>query len=402
MSFDEELKFFGILVLKGRLKKEDVLKCLAKREELKDKGKEVSLSRIAAGLKIISPEKLARYKLSGGEEVPDMPGFELRAKIGEGGMSSVFKYYQKAADRTVAVKILKEELAGNKALSRSFLREAKTLIDLEHENIVKGYRAGTVQGRYVFIMEYVDGESLQELIARKMTFDEDSALYVVLQATKAMEYLLGRNILHRDIKPGNLLIDRKNTVKLIDLGLATTIGTDDELSDDDTTIGTAHYISPEQARGQKDLDVRSDIYSLGATLYQLVLGELPFTGETDQEVMAHQILDSLSSKALKSGRGISPHMHYFIEKMMVKDREIRYQNPAELIKDIEDKIKGKKTLFYRPDMVGKEEEALLSGPYGREDEDEPPPRPKTPTPPRPRGKTPPRLPRRKPGKGRRS
>jgi serine/threonine-protein kinase len=332
-----------------------------------------------------------------------MPGFELQAKIGEGGMSSVFRYYQKAADRTVAVKILKDEHAGNKGICRSFLREAKTLIDLEHENVVKGFRAGTVQGRYVFIMEYVDGESLQDLIARKMTFDEDSALYVVLQATKAMEYLQGCNILHRDIKPGNLLIDRKNTVKLIDLGLATTIGVDDELSDDDTTIGTAHYISPEQARGQKDLDIRSDIYSLGATLYQLVLGELPFTGETDQEVMARQILDSLSSRALKSGRGISPHMHYFIEKMMVKDREIRYQSPAELIKDIEDKIKGKKTLFFRPDMVGKEEETLLSGPYGREDEKESPPPPRSPTPPRlPRGKTPPRLPRRKPGKGRRN
>jgi len=146
------------------------------------------------------------------------------------------------------------------------------------------------------------------------------------------------------------MIDKNNTVKLIDLGLAAPIhrGEGQGRENGDTTIGTAHYISPEQARGQRDLDVRSDIYSLGATLYQLILGELPFTGETDQEIMARQILNSLSSTALK-GRKVSPHMHYFIEKMMVKDREIRYQSPSELINDIEEKIRGKKTLFFHPD-----------------------------------------------------
>jgi len=367
------MRLFGLLVLKGHLKKEDVLRCLQTREQLAGKGKDATLSQVAVGLKMISSENLALYKLSGGEEIPPFPGFELEGKIGEGGMSSVFRYHEKAADRTVAVKILKKEQAAIPSVKKAFIREARSLIDMDHPNVVKGYRVGTVRGQYAFIMEFIDGGSLHDLIRKGMIFDEDAALYIILQAARAMKYMLSCNILHRDIKPGNLLIDRKNTLKLIDLGLATTLGEDEEMSPDDTTIGTAHYISPEQARGQRDLDIRSDIYSLGATLYQLVLGELPFEGEDDQEVMARQILESLSSTALK-GRAISPHMHYFIEKMMVKDREIRYQNPDELIKDIEDKIEGKKTLFFRPDQEGDgEDEITPKGQYGRKDGETPKP-----------------------------
>ncbi len=367
------MRLFGLLVLKGHLKKEDVLRCLQTREQLAGKGKDATLSQIAVGLKMISSENLALYKLSGGEDIPPLPGFELEGKIGEGGMSSVFRYHEKAADRTVAVKILKKEQAAIPSVKKAFIKEARSLIDMDHPNVVKGYRVGTVRGQYAFIMEFIEGGSLHDLIRKGTIFDEDAALYIILQAARAMKYMLSCNILHRDIKPGNLLLDRKNTLKLIDLGLATTLGGDEEISPDDTTIGTAHYISPEQARGQRDLDIRSDIYSLGATLYQLVLGELPFEGEDDQEVMARQILESLSSTALK-GRAISPHMHYFIEKMMVKDREIRYQNPDELIKDIEVKIEGKKTLFFRPDQEGDgEDEIAPMGQYGRKDGETPRP-----------------------------
>jgi eukaryotic-like serine/threonine-protein kinase len=358
------MKLFGLLVLKGHLKKEDVLRCLQTREQLTGKGKEATLSQIAVGLKMITSERLALYKLSGGEDVPALPGFELEGKIGEGGMSSVFRYHETAADRAVAVKILKTEQAAIPSVKKAFLKEARSLIEMDHPNVIKGFRVGTVRGQFAFIMEFAEGGSLHDLIRKGMIFDEDAALYIILQAARAMKYMLACNILHRDIKPGNLLIDRKNTLKLIDLGLAATLGEDEDGALDDTTIGTAHYISPEQARGQRDLDIRSDIYSLGATLYQLVLGELPFEGEDDQEVMARQILESLSSTALK-GQAISPHMHYFIEKMMVKDREIRYQNPDELIKDIEVKIEGKKTLFFRPDQEGEPDEGSVpKGQYG--------------------------------------
>ncbi len=369
------MKFFALLVIKGVIEKADVQRCLQVREKLAAKGQDVGLTDIALKLKLITRERLDLLKLSGGEKVPVMPGYELRGKVGEGGMSNVFHYHEAAEDRSVAVKILKGEPAADPKIRTSFLRESNILIDLDHPNVVKGYRAGTVKGQYVFIMEFIEGESLHDLIRKDMIFDEDAALYIILQSARAIEYMKSRNILHRDIKPGNLMLKRDNTVKLIDLGLATVLDGDKKgegkAALSDTTLGTAHFISPEQARGQTDLDVRSDIYSLGATLYQLVLGELPFSGETDEDVMTKHILGTLSSKALK-GRKVSPHMHYFIEKMMVKDRDIRYQDPLELVHDIEDKIRGKKTLHFRPDLEERDEEELLKGPYLEDDEDEEP------------------------------
>src|SRR5262249_47004838 len=145
----------------------------------------------------------------------------------------------------------------------------------------------------------------------------------------------------------------ENTVKLCDLGFASTAGGSD--GESDTTVGTVAYISPEQARGRTDIDIRSDIYSLGVTLYHMVIGELPFQGSDDSEVLAKQILESLSSEELK-GRGISDHLHYFIQKMMAKKREIRYADPAALISDISEHIRGKKTLTYNPLAASEEQE----------------------------------------------
>jgi serine/threonine-protein kinase len=355
-----------LLVLKGRLRKEDVLKCLKASEILRKKGQTLSLSEIAARLKLLSQEQLDFYRRSGGEELPRMPGYELIQKVGEGGTSAVYQYLEKKTNEHRAVKVLKKDQAAIEHIRHSFVREAKLLIRLDHTNIVKGYRVGTVKGNYLFFMEFIEGDDLQDLIRRGMKFNEDAALYIVLQAARAMEYMRSKNILHRDIKPGNIMLKRDNTVKLIDMGFATVVG--DQHDPSDSTLGTVQYISPEQARGQADLDVRSDIYSLGATLYQLIVGELPFSGIDDQEIMAKQILDSLSSLALKDRTRISPHMHYFIEKMMAKEREIRYQNPVELIEDIENTIRGKKTLTYRPDIEELDRTGFIDAPYTEKDE----------------------------------
>jgi serine/threonine-protein kinase len=285
---------------------------------------------------------------------------------------------EKKSGREVAVKILRRELDADEKIKNAFLREAKLLIGLRHENIVAGEKVGQFQGRLIYLMEYVPGRSLQELSKDGRTFGEDEALYIVLQVARALHYLSQNGVVHRDVKPANVLITAANAVKLIDLGFAQSIGDAGgapAAPAADTTVGTVAYISPEQARGQADLDVRADIYSLGATLYQLVVGELPFTGHDNQEVLAAQILASLSSEVLKS-RKISPHMHYFIEKMMAKEREIRYQSPDELIADIEQQIHGKKTLEFNPDSS----DTGLKKPF----DDAPPERGKSPFKRRPR------------------
>jgi serine/threonine-protein kinase len=366
MPSEEEMKFFGILVLKGRLKKEEVLKCLQASEALSKKGVAHTLEEVAVKLKILSKEQLDLYRRSGGDELPSMPGFELLAKVGEGGTSNVYHFKETKTGTDRAVKILKADQAALDTVRNSFIKEANLLIKMDHENIVKGSRVGTVKGSYVFIMEYIEGDDLNDLIRKGMIFNEDAALYIVLQAAKALEYMRTQNVLHRDIKPGNIMLKKDNMVKLIDLGFATVMGED--VRPTDSTLGTVQFISPEQARGQSDLDIRSDIYSLGVTLYQLVVGSLPFSGEDDQEIMAKQILESLSSPALKDRAKISPHMHYFIEKMMAKEREIRYQDPVELIEDIENTIRGKKTLTFRPGREGMDDDEFLDTPYEEEDE----------------------------------
>ncbi|MFO0980753.1 MAG: serine/threonine-protein kinase [Planctomycetota bacterium] len=364
----EEIKFFGLLVLKGHLRKEDVLRVLEKHAE-ESKKRCVSLADVAVSMGVIERSRLEHLKRVGGENLPEIPGLDILAKIGVGGSSVVFRAREKKTGRDVALKVMHEHLVNDEVGVKRFVTEAKLLIDFNHENIVKGLKLGTIQGnRLVFVMEFVDGDSLLDLLHKGNTFPEDAALYIVLQAARAIEYMRARGVLHRDIKPANLLLKRDNTVKLIDLGFATSMAgalTEPHAAAGDTTLGTVHYISPEQARGQTDLDVRSDIYSLGATLYQLVLGKLPFEGSDNQEVLARQILDSLSSSELKS-RQISPHMHYFIEKMMAKEREIRYQDPLELIADIEAQIRGKKTLAYNPGAAAGSAE-LLQKPYAEPD-----------------------------------
>jgi serine/threonine-protein kinase len=367
MPSEDELKFFGMLVLKGHLNKEDVLKCLKASEAVTKKGHSLSLGEIAVRLKIMSRERLDFFKRSGGEALPDMAGYKLAGKIGEGGTSNVFRFLEEKTGEYLAVKILKDDQAAIESVKRSFVREAKLLIQLDHTNIVKGLRIGTVKGHYVFFMEHIEGDDLQDLLRKGMTFNEDAALYIILQAARAIEYMRGQGILHRDIKPGNIMLKRDNTVKLIDLGFATIIG-EQKGGLSDSTQGTVQYISPEQAQGKQDLDVRSDIYSLGATLYQLVVGNLPFSGSDDQAILAKQILESLSSPALKERGKISPYMHYFIEKMMAKERDIRYQSPNELIEHIEDTIRGKKTLTYRPDIDALEEDGFIDAPYTVEEE----------------------------------
>lgn len=275
-------------------------------------------------------------------------GYQIVQKLGMGGMSTVFKAIHMASGQTVALKILYPHLAKNRKALQRFVREAKLLIRFNHENIIKGFQVGASRGLVYFSMEYVEGDSIIDLIEKGHAFSEDDALSVILQVAKALEYMEKMGVLHRDIKPGNILLTQANRVKLFDLGLAKTLNDSSSKHKDGTTVGTVHYISPEQARGIQDLDIRSDIYSLGVTLYHMVIGKVPFEGTDNREVMVKQILESLASPEVKT-RNISPHMHYFLEKMMAKDRKIRYQNPRELIEDIEAQVRGRETLSFTPE-----------------------------------------------------
>lgn len=348
----EETEFLALLVHRGHLSREQGLRCFQAFE----KGRRLEEALAAEGF---SSERIARLRRTRAGELPEIPGYEIQERVGSGATAEVYRAADLKAGRTVAVKVLHRELAIDVIGRTRFLREAKLLLELEHENIVKGFRLaktrppdvppGPEGDLYFFVMEFIDGATLLELISRKKTFPEDTALFIVLQAARGLEYMKSRSVVHKDIKPGNIMITRENRVKLIDLGFASSASEGEEMRKD-STLGTVQYISPEQAQGLKNLDSRADIYSLGVTLYHLVVGQLPFTGSDDSEILRKQIVESLSSPALKN-RSISPHMHYFIEKMMAKEREIRYQDPRELIGDIERTIRGKKTLEFHPNAT---------------------------------------------------
>jgi serine/threonine-protein kinase len=341
-----ETRVIGRLVLRGVLSRESVQGLFDQARAAAESGAPLSLSDLAVQAGLLEADRLAHYMLTDGEDVPTLPGHRYLRKLGEGGTALVFAVRRIKDGAELAVKVLKPDIAKDAMTVRAFLAEAKLLVRLDHPNVVKGYKAGRLDGCYLSIMETVDGRTLQEAIADGGSFDEDGALLVILQVARALEYLREHGVVHRDIKPGNIMVAAENEVKVIDLGFA--ISEEHESvgdgSDSTTTIGTAAFLSPEQALGKGDLDVRSDIYALGATLYQLVLGELPFSGD-NEELVQKAVLEGLSASATKGGR-ISAHMHYFIEKMMAKDREHRYQDPKELIGDIERQIQGKKDLDY--------------------------------------------------------
>jgi len=347
MADIDDLKLLALLVHRGALDRGAAQALLAESQASRKHPLELA---VAKGL--FTRERLDFLRRVEGEDVPELPGYEVVGVAGRGGTAVVLHAEEKKSRRAVAIKVMRRELEGDEKAKAAFLREAKLLIGLKHENVVAGEKVGTFQGRLVFLQEYVPGRSLQDLLKDGQSFSEDAALYIVLQVARALRYLSQNGVVHRDVKPANVLITGSNEVKLIDLGFASSVGdgSGGAAAPEEgaaTTVGTVAYISPEQARGQGDLDVRSDIYSLGATLYQLVVGELPFSGQDNQEVLAAQILASLSSEVLKS-RKISPHLHYFIEKMMAKEREVRYQTPDELIADIEEQIRGKKSAEFRP------------------------------------------------------
>ncbi|HLF92503.1 MAG TPA: serine/threonine-protein kinase, partial [Planctomycetota bacterium] len=283
-----------------------------------------------------------------------IPGIRIVGKLGVGGTATVFTAEDVDHGRKVALKIIHPSLAKDEKAVRRFQRESGLLCSFDHPNLVKGYSQGTMGPLAYLLMEFLDGESVQEVLDRQKHLLEAQALEIILETAKAIDHMQSRGIIHRDIKPGNIFLCRDGKVKVLDLGFAQEIKSDGTGEEEETTSGTVQYMSPEQARGQRDLDVRADIYSLGATLYHMVMGELPFSGGDSLEVMAKQVMEALNSSGIKNRR-LSKHMHYFIERMMSKDKDLRFSTPRELVEDITQQIEGFKSLEYHPE--GEEEEA---------------------------------------------
>ncbi|MFA7006769.1 MAG: serine/threonine-protein kinase, partial [Verrucomicrobiia bacterium] len=263
-------------------------------------------------------------------------GFELLQKIGEGGMGTVWKARQVSLDRIVALKLLSPEFSESAEFIGRFRNEARAAAILTHRHIVQVYDAGKADDANYLAMEYVEGKSVRALVDAKIRMSETEALDIVLPVATALRYAFEKaQLIHRDIKPENVLIDRDGVVKVCDLGLAKILTGPEslKLTRSGMTLGTPFYLSPEQAEG-RDLDARSDIYGLGATLYHMVTGHAPFGDEATAVAMMKQVKETVQDP-----RQFQPQLTeaicMVIEKMMAKDRRDRYQSWPELISDLQ-------------------------------------------------------------------
>ncbi|RME73903.1 MAG: serine/threonine protein kinase [Planctomycetota bacterium] len=276
-----------------------------------------------------------RNKVASGQEI--IQGFRVVRLLGKGSMGDVYQAIQLSMDRPVAIKILSKDLSSKKEYVDRFFAEAKSVAKLNHPNIISGIDVGKEGELYYFIMEYVEGQNLHKMIKDKGPLPFDQVLDIAIQITKALDHAFENNLVHRDIKPDNIMLTSDGTAKLCDLGLAkkATAGLKGK---DKKTMGTPQYISPEQALGQQDIDIRSDIYSLGATLYHLLTGSPPFDGDDPVQIMKCHLEEPfppLEEKIQDLPQRIPPRFLKILDKMVEKDRNERYQTPQELLEELE-------------------------------------------------------------------
>jgi serine/threonine-protein kinase len=279
---------------------------------------------------------------------PAMLGeFRLVSKLGEGAMGVVYKGFQQSAQREVAVKVLFPHMAKNTRLLERFYQEARIMGRLEHPNIVAGYAVGEEQGWHYFAMEFVDGRSLQKWLGLLGRLSIGDALHITLACADALRYAHELDLVHRDIKPDNILITRQGSIKITDLGAVKQLSEDLLLTQTGHGIGTPAYMPLEQAKNAKESDGRSDIYALGCVLYCMLTGRPPFTGATLVDLIQAKEMGTFP-KARRLNPAVSERLDLIIDKMIAKQVKYRYQTCAGVIRDIQNLRNANPSLTFVP------------------------------------------------------
>jgi serine/threonine-protein kinase len=261
--------------------------------------------------------------------------FVLEEPIGVGGMGAVFRARDLRLDRHVALKLLPPEQAGDAEVVQRFYQEGRAAAQLDHENIARVYTIGHDAGFHFIAFEYIEGTTIRQRVERNGPLPVSESINYTLQIAGALVHAAERGVVHRDIKPSNIIVTPQGRAKLVDMGLARRFerGSDDGLTQSGMTLGTFDYISPEQARDPRDVDVRSDLYSLGCTLFHMLTGRPPFPeGTVLQKLIQHQEEPPPDVCALNPD--VPPDLASILLKLMAKDRDRRYQTPEQLVRDL--------------------------------------------------------------------
>lgn len=259
--------------------------------------------------------------------------YVITHKVAEGGMGAVYKGIHPTLNKDVILKKL--TLSGDEHITERFKREARIMMDFKNDNIVDVYDHFKAGGSYYIVLEFVDGMALDEMIRKERYLPNDSALLIFLEACKALKYAHDKNVIHRDIKPGNILISKKGDIKLVDFGIAS-ISDDDEtnLTRDGMTLGTPSYMAPEQFNNSKSVDLRADIYSMGVMLYEMVTGKKPYPGNYSPETLA-KIQKGKYQSPQKHNPSVSNFVAKIIKKCMKSKADKRFKDLSKVIAILE-------------------------------------------------------------------
>ena len=352
----DDLELLRLACEQGLISEEELDRLLSEHLDGSGRGLARSATQLAMEKGMLTEESTRDLEIEAWiRNLPDeFDGYRLAGLLGRGGMAAVFKAQDLSLGKIVAIKILMPEFSRSDTYLARFQREARIAARLTHPHTVQVFRAGEHSGLHYLVMEYVEGETLSEVIRTRDRVPETEALEITRQVCGALEEAAEMGIVHRDIKPGNILMSKWGMPRLTDFGIAKEFADirdpDIQMSLTMGVVGTPTYMSPEQARGARHVDFRSDIYSLGATLYHMVVGEVPHFADTPQETMVR-----VASEAPRPPRSVRPSLSEacgtVICRMMAKDPNKRYQNLDALSADLEAARDGDKVSIRYRDAV---------------------------------------------------
>jgi tRNA A-37 threonylcarbamoyl transferase component Bud32 len=261
--------------------------------------------------------------------------YRLDAQVGTGGMSTVYRAFDSTLERRVAIKLMHRDIAGDSDQLERFRREARAVARLSHPHIVGVIDAGEEDGRPYIVFEYVEGETLKDRIRRLGRLPVDEAIAYAIEIARALGAAHGRGIVHRDVKPQNVLVDEEGSAKVTDFGIARSMD-DSGLTADGRVLGTTDYVSPEQALGH-DVNGQSDIYSLGVVLYEMLTGDVPFHGENQVSVAMKHVREDLPDVS-KRRPEVAAGLAAILDRMTCKDLRKRYPDALSLQADLEEAL----------------------------------------------------------------